>query len=129
MGKPYRATVDQAATAAVPFDAKAGDVAYFEHRAPAGWELVEQELVKGLHEVEAVALDGAQAVAELVGAAHRPPLNAPKADWQAHVAALGAPAETIEGKTTKELQAHAEELEAAAEAAKKAAEGGDGGAE
>lgn len=113
MGTPYRATKDHNATPGMPFDAKEGDVAYLEGRPPAGWEPVEVDL-------SAPAAEESEEAPDLTPA--RPSANAPKGDWQAYVAALGVPAEEIDGKTTKELQARADEREAELEAETEAAE-------
>lgn len=129
MGKPYRFTGDEPrdyptvpGLGTVQPDA----IAYFELRAPDDrWELVEPQGDDGHDQADEPA-GGSELPAQLPG---RPAANAAKPDWQAYVAALGEPAEAIEGKTTKDLQARADQLEAAAvEAAAKAAEGGDGGA-
>lgn len=117
MANPYRFTAEE------PHDyptvpglgtVKPGDVACFDHRPPDHrWTLVEP----GDNDQ-----DGVAGQASPDDGPRRPALNAAKVDWQAYVAALGEPANAIDGKTTKELQARAEELDAERAAA-------DGGAE
>lgn len=128
MGKPYRFTGEtdhEYPTIAGLGTVKPGDVAYFEHRAPDHrWEPVEPQ-----HDGDEGQAGDTTTGEQLAEVPARPAANAAKPEWQAYVAALGEPVDQVEGKTVKELQARADELEAAAQAAaEKAAEGGDGGA-